>query len=247
MADALPEQPAMYSSLAGWFHLVTAPEEYGEEAAFVLQALRDHAEREVAEALELGCGGGNLASHLKRDLVLTLTDVSPDMLAVSRGLNQGCEHVEGDMRTLRLERSFDAVVVHDAVVYMTTEDDLRAVMVTAREHLRPGGVVVLMPDCVAETLTELTQHGGHDGDGRSLRYVEWVHDPDPGDTTYVTDFAFLLREGDAQPRVVPDRHVAGVFPRGTWVRLLEEAGFAAGRVATILDPWGRDVFLATND
>ena len=47
----------------------------------------------------------------------TLSDLSPQMLSLSRTLNPGCEHVLGDMRTLRLGRTFDAVFVHDAVMY----------------------------------------------------------------------------------------------------------------------------------
>lgn len=230
----------MYSSLAGWFHLITAPAEYGEEAAFVLEALRARVVGDVTEVLELGCGGGNLASHLKSDVLLTLTDLSPEMLAVSHGLNPECEHLEGDMRTLRLQRLFDAVIVYDAVMHMTTEPDLRSTVETAFVHLRPGGAAIFLPDCVRETLEPRTDHGGHDGTGRSLRYVEWVWDPDPSDTTYVTDFAFLLREGDGSPRVVYDRHVLGVFARDDWLRLLAEAGFDA---LQLVDPWERDAFV----
>ena len=46
---------------------------------------------------------------------------------------------KGDLRTLRLGRSFDAVLVHDAVMYMTSERDLRSMAVTAFQHTRPGG------------------------------------------------------------------------------------------------------------
>jgi methyltransferase family protein len=240
MSAGRDDQPLMYTSLAGWFHLITAPEDYAEEAAFVLGALRAHATRPLDELLELGSGGGNLASHLKRHAQLTLTDLSPEMVAVSRGLNPECEHVEGDMRTLRLGRTFDGVVVHDAIAYMTSEEDLRAAVQTAFEHLRPGGAATLLPDCVRETLRPHTDHGGHDGEGRSLRYLEWVWDPDPGDSTYVTDFAYVLREGDDPPRVVLDRHVEGVFARDTWLQLLAEEGFAAHR---LVDPWERDVFV----
>lgn len=240
MPDRDTAQPAMYSSLAGWFHLITAPADYAEEAAFVLGALRDRIGEPVVEALELGCGGGNLASHLKGETRLTLTDISPDMLAVSRSLNPECEHVEGDMRTLRLGRLFDAVVLHDAVMYMTAEVDLRATIETAFLHLRPGGGAIFLPDCVRETFESHTDHGGHDGDGRSLRYLEWVVDPDPTDTTYVTDFAYVLREGGEPSRVVLDRHVMGVFARDDWLRVLHEVGFGVDR---LLDPWQRDVFV----
>jgi SAM-dependent methyltransferase len=240
MSAGRDDQPFMYTSLAGWFHLITAPADYADEAAFALGTLREYATGRLDELLELGCGGGNLASHLKRDVRLTLTDLSPEMLAVSRGLNPECEHLQGDMRTLRLGRTFDGVVVHDAVAYMTGEDDLSAALTTAFAHLRHGGAAIFLPDCVRETLRPHTVHGGHDGDGRSLRYLEWVWDPDPDDTTYVTDFAYVLREGDRVPQVLHDRHVEGVFPRDSWLRLLGEAGFEAHR---IVDPWERDVFV----
>ena len=230
----------MYTSLAGWFHLITAPADYEEEAAYVLGLLRERSDRPPRDALELGSGGGNLASHLKGALRLTLSDVSAEMLAVSRELNPECEHLQGDMRTVRLGQEFDAVVVHDAIMYMTSEDDLRAAMATAFEHTRAGGAAVFQPDCVRETLRPETDHGGHDGDDRSLRYLEWTWDPDPDDTTFVTDYAYLLRDAGGGARVVHDRHVLGVFPRETWLGLLREVGFAAD---SVVDPWGREVFV----
>jgi SAM-dependent methyltransferase len=153
----------------------------------------------------------------------TLTDLSPAMLEVSRRLNPECEHLPGDMRTLRLGRTFDAVLLHDAVMYLTGEADLRRALATVRAHLRPGGAAVIAADCVRETFRPLTAHGGHDGDGRSLRYLEWRWDPDPADTTFVTDFAYLLREG-GEVRAVHDRHVEGLFPRATWRAALDDEG-----------------------
>ncbi len=238
--SAPESQPAMYTSLAGWFQLITAPADYAEEARYVLGLLAETADAAPRHVLELGSGGGNLASHLKEAVTLTLTDLSEDMLAVSRGLNPECEHVGGDMRTLRLGRVFDAVVVHDAIVYMTTEDDLRAALETAFVHLRPGRAAVFQPDHVRETFRPQTSHGGHDGDGRSLRYLEWSWDPDSDDTWHVTDYAYLLRE-DGETRVVHDRHVVGLFARDTWLRLLLEVGFEA---EALVDPWRRVVFVA---
>ena len=104
------------------------------------------------ELLELGSGGGNNASHLKARFTCTLTDISPDMLALSQTLNPECEHLEGDMRTLRLGREFDVVFIHDAISYLTTEDDLGAAIETAAAHTRPGGLVILTPDATTENL-----------------------------------------------------------------------------------------------
>jgi trans-aconitate methyltransferase len=89
--------------------------------------------------LELGSGGGNNASYLKRWFTLTLVDASPGMLKASRRLNPECEHVRGDMRTARLGRTFDRVFIHDAIMHMTSEADLVRALRTAFIHTRPGG------------------------------------------------------------------------------------------------------------
>ncbi|MBA2295245.1 MAG: class I SAM-dependent methyltransferase [Actinobacteria bacterium] len=217
----------LYGDLAPWFHLLTSPADYEVEAA----RYRDEILGALPEArtlLELGSGGGNNASHLRTHFSCTLSDLSPQMLSLSRTLNPECEHVLGDMRTLRLGRQFDVVFVHDAVMYLASEDELRACLGTAYAHLRPGGVALFAPDFTRETFVPGTDHGGHDGtDGRALRYLEWTTDPDPADTTFEVDYAVCLHEPGQPPRVVHDHHVEGLFPEHTWLHLLEAVGFAA--------------------
>jgi SAM-dependent methyltransferase len=203
-----------YGELARWWPQISPPHEYVEEAAEIARLLDG-----ARTILELGSGGGSNAVHLKDRFTLTLTDLSGEMLAVSKQLNPECEHIEGDMRTLRLGRTFDAVLVHDAIDYMTTEDDLRAALRTACAHC--DRTALFMPDEIAETFEPGTDHGGT-GD---VRYLEWTHDPDPSDTWTLTEYAFLLRGPDGV-RSVHETHKTGLFPRATWLRLLREAGFA---------------------
>ncbi len=153
------------------------------------------------------------------------------MLGLSRQVNPELEHIEGDMRTLRLGREFDAVFVHDAVCYLTTEADLAAAMLTALVHCAPGGVALFAPDHVRDTFMQATDAGGNDGvDGRALRYLEWTYDPDPFDSMYSVDYAYVLHEAGAAPRSVSETHVCGLFSRADWLRLLDQAGFGATAV-----------------
>ena len=231
-----------YEQFADWWPLFSPPVHYGEEAADLLARIEPSAPSGFATLLELGSGGGSLASHLKRHFILTLTDRSPGMLDVSRAVNPEAEHIAGDMRTLRLSRRFDVVLVHDAIMYATTEADVRATIETAAVHVRPGGSVVFLPDFVTETFRPGTEHGGEDGaDGRAFRYLSWTWDPDPADDTYLVDYAFLLREGSGDVRVVHDRHVEGLFARARWLSWFDAAGIPA---TSDLDRWGRDVFVA---
>jgi SAM-dependent methyltransferase len=240
---SVPDTPKLYGELASWFHLLSSPGDYAEEADFAHSLLAEPARTIPSTLLELGSGGGNNASHLKAHFKMTLVDSSDGMLDLSRSLNPECEHIQGDMKSLRLGRVFDAVFIHDAIMYMTTLDDLSRALETARGHCKPGGVALFMPDVIQETFVSLTTHGGHDsttGDGRTIRYIEWTFDPDPSDNTYTVDFAYLLREARGPVRVVHDTHVFGIFPRDTWLRLLQDNRFEGQCVA---DPWGREVFV----
>lgn len=239
----------LYSELAEWWPLLSAPEDYEEEAAFYTEALKRACAREPRTLLELGSGGGNNASHMKAHFErVTLVDPSDGMLAHSRRLNPGCEHVVGDMRSVRLGQVFDCVFVHDAVMYMTTEDDLRRAIETAFVHCAAGGAALFAPDALKETYAAGTEHGGHDGATRSLRYLEWSWDPDPSDDTAIAEYVYVLREADGTVQVVHDRHVEGLFARNTWLRLLTEAGFVPTVVPfdhSELEVGSYELFLAT--
>lgn len=226
---------------------MSVPEDYHEEAAFYGETLVGACPRPAHTVLELGSGGGNNASHLKARFEMVLVEPSAGMLTVSRALNPECEHVQGDMRTVRLGRQFDAVFVHDAVAYMTTEADLRMAIETAFAHCKPGGAALFAPDAIRETFQPSTDHGGHDDETRGLRYLSWTWDPDPADTTYLTDYAYLLRMPDGTMRVEHDRHVEGLFSRADWLRLLSGAGFEPRAMRfdhSELEPGSCEIFVA---
>ena len=223
----------LYGELAEWWPLISPVAEYAEEAPFIAGVLRSAA-IPVREVLELGSGGGHTAAHLKRMFAMTLVDLSTGMLAVSQRLNPECRHVQGDMRSVRLRRSFDAVLVHDAIGYMTSEAALAEVMAAAFTHCRPGGVAVFVPDRTVESFQPATGYGGSDGpDGRAARFLEWTFDPDPSDTWIHTEYAFMLREASGEVRVVHETHRLGMFSRAAWLRLLGRAGFEAGAVTEV--------------
>lgn len=231
-------RPLLYHELSSWWHLLSDPADYAEEAAFFHGLIQRHRPGKARTMLELGSGGGNNASHLKRHYELTLVDVAPGMIEASERINPECEHVVGDMRSVRLERTFDVVFVHDAIMYMLTEEDLGKVIATVRAHCLPGSVVLFGPNCTSETFEPSTKHGGHDAEERSLRYLEWNYRPSPGSNSIHTHFAYLLREGK-EVRCLHDLHEVAAFPRGTWLRLLQDHGFQAN---SVIDSYKRELF-----
>jgi hypothetical protein len=82
---------------------------------------------------------------------------------------------------------------------------------------------------VRESFRSSSHSGGHDGESRAIRYLEWDWDPDPSDESFQTDFAYILRDENGSVRVEQDRHVLGLFPEEVWIRLLGDVGFDVRR------------------
>lgn len=217
----------LYSELADWYTLLTPLEEYEEEGNFFCRVFQEHLGAGRHRLLELGAGAGHNAHYLQEHFDLTLVDITPEMLTLAGGACPTAHIVVGDMRSVRLNDTFDAVFIHDAVAYMVSEMDLRAALRTAWEHLRPDGVLLLAPDVVQETFEPGEDSGGTDADDRSIRYLEWNWQRAGQPQVCVVDYIIATRQGEDPPKVYADRHEEGIFPRATWLRLLEEEGFDA--------------------
>lgn len=230
--------PLLYRDLVPWYRLLDPYEDHLDEGtAFKANFFRVDMPKQPT-LLELGAGAGHNAYHLVDEFTCTLVDLSPEMSGLSRELLPQCEHIVGDMRTLRLNRTFDAVLVHDAIVYMQSEEDLRAAVQTAFVHTRPGGAAIFAPDCVRETFRDHTELYEANDETRAMRTIEWSWDPDPNDDTCVVEYVFVLRDG-IEVKTYHDRHVEGVFSRATWIRIFEEVGY---RVELIPRPIGDGEF-----
>jgi hypothetical protein len=232
----------LYTDLAEWWPLFPPPGYYEQEAASVRAILAAACLGPPRRILELGSGGGSMASHLRAHAELSLVEPADAMLALSRRLNPGVTHHKGDMRSVRLGCSFEAVIIHDAINYMNREEDLIATLTTARAHLDPGGVIMVAPDDTSESFSPGVGSGGQDSpDGNiGLRYLSWSHAAQ--DTSYVVDFALMLRSSDGAVQLVHDRHTFGLFSCETWRKSFIQTGFPTPQVRS--DRWRQHVFVA---
>jgi len=165
-------------------HVGDAADEYAHYCRYVAGLIEQHAERPAGTLLDIGCGGGKNVFNLKGRFSVTGMDLSPTMLAQAGELNPESTFVQGDMRTFRLGRTFDAVLMDDALSDMTCLADFVAAFRTASAHLNPGGVLVATPDVTTETFrqnktiaTPATRTGTRDE--LDVVFVENVYDPDP--------------------------------------------------------------------
>jgi len=216
----------LYTDLAWlWPMWGDAATEYAHYCEHVTALIRQYAARPATSLLDIGCGGGKNVANLKRDFSVTGLDLSPTMLAQAKELNPECTFVHGDMRTFRLDRTFDAVLMDDAISHMNCRADFVAAFRTAYAHLNPGGVLIATPDVTSETFRQnQTTTTPATRDGLDVVFIENVYDPDPTDEQYETTILYLIRE-DGRLRIETDHWTMGIFSLDTWRHVLRETGF----------------------
>ncbi len=219
------DQRRLYGDLAWTWPIISPPEHYVEEAEQFLKVIQEHARIEAKTLLDLGCGGGHNDFTLKKHFDVTGIDVSPEMLALARRLNPDVTYALGDMRTVRLDKTFDAVLIADSINYMLTVEDLRAAFVTAFVHLKPGGVFCTFAEETVERFEQNSIRYSTETRGDvEITLVENRYDPDSTDTTFELTLVYFIRHA-GQLQVETDRHLSGLFALDTWHGLLEEVGF----------------------
>lgn len=139
---------SVFAAYSAYYDLLYADKDYASEAEYVARVIERYRPGSV-HILDLGCGTGRHDSLLAAmNHRVTGVDVSEDMLRVARASARdgAAEFVHGDVRAVRLGKTFDIVVsLFHVMSYQTTNDDLVAAFATAREHLAPGGVFLF--DC----------------------------------------------------------------------------------------------------
>jgi SAM-dependent methyltransferase len=215
----------LYYDLSWIWPLVSPPEDYMEETEFFSRTIKENAATEVRTLLHLGCGGGRNDYTFKKYFEVTGIDLSPEMLEMARALNPGLSYICGDMRTARLQTSFDAVTVLDSINYMQTEDDLLRTFQTAYHHLNSGGIFLTFAEESRERFKQnRTIASTHTQGDRQVTFIENSFDPDPSDKHFEMTFIYLVRKGE-KLQIHTDFHLWGLFEKQTWHSLLEEAGF----------------------
>lgn len=220
----------LYHDLSWIWPIVSPPEDYAEETESIRRVIQEKAKIQVRTLLHLGCGGGRNDHTFQKHFAVTGVDISKEMLALAKELNPASEYLDGDMRNVRLGRTFDCVVALDSVSYMITEDDLNRLFRTAHEHLNPGGVfITVVEDSCDRFKQNRTISSTHSRGNTQITFIENSYDPNPDDNHFEMTFIYLVRvEGDL--KIYTDSHTWGLFHLETWARLLNLNGFEVEQI-----------------
>lgn len=244
----MKQEQRLYRDLAWVWPIISPPEDYVLECEHLLRILHASCGGTCYQALHFGCGGGHHDYTLAKEIALTGVDLNPAMIEHARRLNPGVDYHVGDMRTVSMNRLYDAVLLLDGNPYLTSLDDLQQTFQVAWNHLRPGGIILTVVEWIREefiqnqTLLSSRTQGTTD-----ITMIENLYDPDPDDTTMECTFVYLIRQ-QGELTTETDRHTLGLFRTDQWLQQMELAGFdidvidssqLSGDLYNLLIPIGR--------
>lgn len=211
-----------YNELAWVDDLLVDPADCETEVSLYVDLIQRAAAEPPRTLLHLGSGAGWHDITFKRHFQVTGVDLSCGMLERARRLHPEVEYLEGDMRTLRLEREFDAVAIPDSIDYMASLDDLRQAIQTAARHLKSRGVLLVVAN-PEETFRENNFAYTAERDGVQVTLFEnnYINRFHPN--TYESTMAYLIRR-QGELTIHTENQVLGLFPREAWLELFREVG-----------------------
>lgn len=220
-------QKRLYSDLSWTWPIISPPEHYVKETEFFSRIMK---ERNGAKTLlHLGCGGGHNDFTFKKYFEVTGVDLSRKMLTLAKKLNPNVQYSLGDMRTVRLEKQFDAVAILDSINYMASEEDLISAFQTAFTHLKTGGIFITYVEETKESFRSRTRVSTHKKGRTEITFIENAYDPNPEDDKYENTFVYLIRR-NGRLSIETDLHVDGLFRLIIWKKLLNKTGFRVKQV-----------------
>jgi len=135
----------MFINSATLYDIIYGYKDYATEAAKVHDLLATRLRSGGRALLDVGCGTGTHAQHLRAHYApLTLLDLDAGLLAIAHTRLPDVTTVQADMATFALDQSFDAVVcLFSAIGYVASVERLNATLQRFAHHLAPVGVVLV--------------------------------------------------------------------------------------------------------
>ena len=216
----------MFSESAEFYDVIYASfKDYDAEAAQIATLLRS-LKPDCRTVLDVACGTGEHARLLTADgFSVDGLDLDAELIRVAAEKCPAGHFFVGDMTAFSLPYRYDAVLcLFSSIGYAQTLDRVRSALQHFREHLAPGGIVVVEPWFPPGAL----EHGRQTQHTIQSKGVRINRTSRLEIESSISHLRFDYEITDAQgTRHVSEVHELGLFTSGELLKTFEEAGLRA--------------------
>lgn len=231
----------MFTASADYYDLLYSTiKDYAAESATIAALLR-RLNPNCRTILDAACGTGEHAKQLAaRGFDVNGFDLSPAFVAIARAKHPAGRFVVADMSDFQFDERYDAVIcLFSSIGYLRTLDRVEAVLRRFREHLAPGGVIVVEPWFQPGVL-DITRVFRSSAEATGVRIERSAHNEIDGRISR-THFEYDITDA-AGTRHASEVHELGLFTTAEMIDAFHRAGLEVEH-----DPTGltdRGLFIA---
>jgi len=232
----------MFAKSAEYYDAIYTFKDYAKEAGEIAARLRS-LRRDVETVLDVGCGTGEHARLLAEThgFAVDGLDLDPELVRLARRKHPGGRFFEADMSNFALGRRYHAILcLFGSIGYLVTLDRVASALVCFRQHLAPGGVVLIEPWFPPGGL-DTGRTSRLSGTYRDTHVIRTSRTEVDGRVSRL-HFEYEFHGPDGR-HVATEVHELGLFTQEEMGRALESAGLSAAFEHTGLS--GRGLWTAT--
>jgi SAM-dependent methyltransferase len=137
-----------YNELASLYDFICTPEDRKRDVVVLKKIIKRHLKSRGKALLDVACGTGLEDRYLKDHFDVTGLDLNKAVLRIARKRNPEITYLQDDMRTFRLDETFDVIICFDAMCYLQNHRELGQTLTNFHRHLKPGGLLIFYIDPV---------------------------------------------------------------------------------------------------
>ena len=213
----------LYKKFAVYYDKIYRNVDYTGESKFINWAVKEHKTSHGFELLDVACGTGSHAEILKDNFKVTGVDINEDMLEIARNKVPEAVFVNGNMKDLDLEASFDVVIcIFSAIHYNIDCSELECTLNNFYNNMKDGGVLIY--DLSFNTENWIEGLVSVDTVVEDRLKIARICQSRLENRIFNANFVFLVKEDEKFDFDI-DEHKMGVFEIDHVSRLMENVGF----------------------